>query len=75
LAIQNSIHVSDELLAKAQAQGKTADEPAEETLRKGLDERSWQELLDYGRERGRASGYTEEDVPRVVKEWLREQPG
>ena len=73
------VHVSDELLAelqsKAAAQGKTVDELAEAALRKGLEEQSWQDLLAYGRERGRASGYTEEDVPRIIKEWRREQHG
>jgi predicted transcriptional regulator len=72
MATQNSIHVSDELLAelrvKAQAQGKTVDELAEAALRKGLEEQSWQDLLAYGLERGRASGYTEDDVPEVVRE-------
>jgi len=72
MAAQNSIHVSDELLAelrtKAQVAGKTVDELAEETLRRGLEEQSWQDLLAYGFERGRASGYTEDDVPRVVRE-------
>jgi plasmid stability protein len=76
MATQN-IHLSDELLAelqtKAAADGKTVDELAEETLRKGLEDRSWQELLEYGRERGRASGYTEEQIPDVVKQWRREQ--
>jgi len=79
MATQNSIHVSEELLAelqsKAAAEGKTVDELAEAVLRKGLAEQSWQDLLAYGRERGSASGYTEEDVPRVVKEWRREQRG
>lgn len=79
MATQNNVHVSDDLLAelqaKAKAEGKTVDELAEDALRKGLEERSWQELLAYGQERGRASGYTEEDVPQVVKEWRREQRG
>jgi hypothetical protein len=72
MATQNSIHVSDELLAELRANaltaGKTVDELAEETLRKGLEEQSWQDLLAYGLERGRASGYTEDDVPQVVRE-------
>ena len=72
-----NVHVSDELLAelqsKAAAEGKTLDELAGAALRKGLEEQSWQDLLAYGRERGRASGYTDEDVPRIVKEWRREQ--
>jgi hypothetical protein len=79
MATQNNVHVSDALLAElqaqAQAEGKTVDELAEEALRKGLEERSWQELLTYGQEQGRASGYNEEDVPKVVKEWRREQRG
>ena len=72
MATQNSIHVSDELLAelqaKAAAEGKTVDELAEEAIRQCLEDRAWQDLLDSGRERGRASGYSEEDVPRVVRE-------
>ena len=71
MATQNNVHVSDELLvelqAKAQAEGKTVDELAEETLRKGLDERDWQDLLAYGHQTGRESGYTEADVPEIVK--------
>jgi Ribbon-helix-helix protein, copG family len=79
MGTQNNVHISDELLAelqaKAQAQGKTVDELAEEALRLGLEDRAWQDLLAYGQERGRASGYTERDVPRVVKEWRRERRG
>ena len=72
-----NVHLSDELLAelrsKAQAEGKTVNEMAEEALRKGLEKQAWQDLLEYGGERGRTSGHTEEDVPRLVKEWRREQ--
>ena len=75
----NIIHVSDELLAdlqeKAVSKGRTVDDLAEEALRKGLEDQQWQDLLAYGMENGRASGYTEEDVPRIVKEWRREQHG
>ena len=71
MATQNSIHVSDELLAelraKAQTAGKTVDELAEEALRRALEEPPWQDILAYGRERGQASGYTEDDVPQVVR--------
>jgi len=79
MAAHDGIHVSDELLAelaaRAAAEGKTVDELAEAAIRKGLEEQSWQALLAYGEERGRASGYTGEDVPNVVKEWRREQRG
>ena len=71
MATQNRIHVSDELLAelqaKAAAEGKTVDELAEEALRQGLEDRSWRDLLEYGRKNGAASGYTEDDVPEIVR--------
>jgi len=71
MATQNNVHVSEELLAelqaKAQTEGKTVDELAEEALRKGLEERAWQDLLAYGLETGRESGYAEADVPDIVK--------
>ena len=77
MSAELTIRVSEELLADLQAKaaesGKTMDEVAEETLRTGLEERAWQELIAYGRERGQASGYTEDDVPGLVKEWRREQ--
>ena len=72
----NNLHVSDDVLAllaaKAEAEHKSVDQIAEETLREGLKEKSWQELLDYGLERGKASGYTEDQVPEVVHEWRKE---
>ena len=69
--VTNNVHVSEELLAelqsKAAAEGKTVDELAEEAMRKGLEERSWQELLEYGQQTGHASGYVEADMPEIVK--------
>jgi plasmid stability protein len=71
MSAQNTIHVSDGLLAelreKAASEGKSIDELAEEALRKGLEEHSWQDLLEYGLQTGSASGYTEADVPEIVK--------
>jgi plasmid stability protein len=67
----NNLHVPEDLLAelqaKAQAEGRTVEELAEEALRQSLQERSWQDLLAYSFETGRASGYTEADVPVIVK--------
>ena len=72
MVTQNNVHIPDDLLAELQAkaaeEGKSVDQLAEEAVRKGLEARAWQDLLAYGRERGRASGYTEEDVPRIVRE-------
>jgi hypothetical protein len=73
------VHVSEELLtelrSKAQVEGRTVDDLAEEALRKGLEERTWEDLFAYGRKTGNPSGYAEEDVPEIVKEWRREQRG
>jgi hypothetical protein len=71
-----NLHVSDELLAelrsKAESEGRNVDDVAEEGLRQGLEDRAWLELLAYAGENGRASGYAEQDVPRLVREWRRE---
>jgi hypothetical protein len=71
--MQNNIHVPDELLAelhaKAAVEGKSVDEVATEALRMGLEDRSWRNLLEYGRQKGLESGYTEADVPGIVKQW------
>jgi hypothetical protein len=74
--VERTINVPDDLLARIEStvaqQGKSVDQWIEEALRAQLEDRAWQDLLAYGREKGLASGYSEEDVPRVVKEWRRE---
>jgi len=71
MATQNNLHVPEDLLAelqaKAAAEGKSVEELAAEALRKGLEECVWQDLLEYGRRTGRESGYTEADVPEIVR--------
>ena len=77
MVTEHRILVSDDvwaqLEAKARAEGRPIDQLVEDTLRDGLEERSWQDLIGYGRERGRKSGIIEADVPKVVKEWRNEQ--
>jgi len=72
-----TVHVPDDLLAKLQAQaaaeGKSVDELAAEALRKFLEDRAWQDLLAYGRERGQSKGFTEDKAADVVHEWRKEQ--
>ena len=79
MVTEHRILVSDDvwaqLEAKARAEGRPVDQLVEETLRDGLEERSWQELIAYGQERGRISGIVEADVPKVVREWRNEQHG
>ena len=61
------------LAAKAAASGKTVEELAEEALRASLEEPSWDGLLAYGQERGRLSGFTEEQSADTVHAWRTEQ--
>jgi hypothetical protein len=68
----NNLHVPDDVLAllaaKADAEHKTVDQIAEETLRAGLKGKSWTELLARGSEYGQKSGISEDDVVNVVHE-------
>ena len=72
-----NLHVPEDLLAgleaKAAATGKTLGELAEEAVRASLTESSWDDLLAYGQERGRISGFTEEQSADIVHEWRKEQ--
>jgi hypothetical protein len=69
--MERTINLPDDLIAQIEGtvaqQGKSVDTWIEETLRAQLEERSWQDLLAYGRQKGLESGYTEEDVPAIVK--------
>ena len=77
MAAHNRLTIPEQLLAQihaaAQAEGKSPEQWLAEAVQARLDEREWCDLLEYGRERGRASGYREEDVPGLVKDWRREQ--
>jgi hypothetical protein len=53
----------------------TPDELAVETLRAGLRQQSWQAKAARWQEYGKASGYTADDVPDVVRQWRNEQHG
>ena len=68
---------------RAQEEGKTADELANELLAPLLEirrrvessDRRWQQLLDYGHEQAERLGITERDVDRLIHEWRSEQRG
>jgi hypothetical protein len=73
----------EEVGKRAQEEGKTADELANELLGPLLEirrqaeasDRRWQNLLDYGRGRAEKLGITENDVDRLIHEWRSEQRG
>ena len=72
--------VLQQLAEQGKAEGKTADGLANELLSVLLklrmqsksDDR-WQSLLAYGKGQAQKLGIKESDVPRLVKEWRREQ--
>jgi metal-responsive CopG/Arc/MetJ family transcriptional regulator len=68
----------DELIQKVEdcalAENKQPAEVLEEAVRKYLDDRSWAKLVEYGRERGAATGYQgEEGVDRAIAEYRAEK--
>jgi hypothetical protein len=75
----NNVRLPEDLLAEleaqAQSRGLTPDELAVETLRAGLRQQSWQANLARWQEYGKTSGYTDDDVPDVVRQWRNEQHG
>ncbi|HXE62136.1 MAG TPA: hypothetical protein VN519_01270 [Bryobacteraceae bacterium] len=77
--MERTISLPDDLLAQvegtASRQGKNVDQWLEGVVRAELEDRRWRELLEYGRQKGRESDYRESDVPDVVREWRRENPG
>jgi hypothetical protein len=76
-SMERTINLPDDLFAQIEGtvaqQGKSVDQWIEESLRAQLEERSWRDLLAYGLATGRESGYSESEVPDLVKQWRREQ--
>lgn len=69
--MERTISLPDDLLAQIEGeaahQGKSVDRWLEDAVRTQLKDREWRDLLEYGLETGRASGYAEADVPGIVK--------
>jgi hypothetical protein len=77
MGAQNTISIPGELLAQMQAaaaaEGKTTEEWLTEAVQARLEDLQWRNLFAYGSERARASGYGEEDLSSVIKQWRHEQ--
>jgi hypothetical protein len=67
----NNTYLPPDLLAElepiALSEGISVDEVAARELRERLRDRSWQATLERGREYGRVSGITEDQVSEVVR--------
>jgi predicted transcriptional regulator len=65
------------LAAEVEAAAAEESRPAIEILRDAVEhylkERRWQKLFAYGERRARELGLTEEDVPRLIAEYRRDQ--
>ena len=75
--MERTITLPDDLVAQIEGaaahQGKKLNQWLEEALRSQLEDRSWHDLLEYGRTKGQEPGYSESDVSGVVRAWRREQ--
>jgi hypothetical protein len=74
MATQNNLHIPDDLLAdlraKAQAEGKTVDELAEEALRQCLEERQWADIVN--RTRPYVEGVSDSEIDSRRAEYRKE---
>ena len=65
------------LVAEVQAAADEESRPAGDVLREAVErylrERRWQKIFAYGEKRARELGLTEDDVPRLIAEYRREQ--
>ena len=65
----------EQVAERAQAEGKTPDEVANEAIGFALREGRWGKLLAYGKRQSTALGLTESDVPRLIAESRHERRG
>jgi predicted transcriptional regulator len=72
-----SVALPDDLITAvseiAQASGKTTDQVVEDATRRYVAHERLDRLVRRNEGRAAALGISEEDVPRVIEEWRREQ--
>jgi hypothetical protein len=72
-------HLPPGLLAEVESAAQEEQRPPQEMLRevieRGLKERRWERTLAYGQERARATGFSEDDIPRLIAESRQERSG
>jgi hypothetical protein len=74
LDIPGDLYTQLQAKAEAEAEGKTVDEMALETLRESLDRESIIDIADrFSKKYASRVKYTPEQVPDVVHEWREEQ--
>ena len=75
--MEKNVALPDELLATvsklAALRGKTPDEVIEIATRRYVAREDYDQLVRRNEDRARELGIGEDDVPRIVEEWRREQ--
>ena len=61
-----------EIQSAAAAQHRTADEVAEDAVRKYLDAQNWAKFVERNERRAREMGIAEDDVDRLITEYRAE---
>jgi hypothetical protein len=61
-----------EMEAVAEAEGITLDEVAQNAVQRFLEDRHWQQLVSYGKDRAARLGLDSDDVSRLIAESRRE---
>lgn len=56
----------------ARTQNRRAAEVLQDAVKQYLERQSWEEFVGRNEQRARDMGLTEEDVPRIVEEYRRE---
>lgn len=62
-----------EIQAAAEEEQRAPSALVREAIERYIADRDWQKIFAYGEERAKALGLTEEDVPRLIAEYRREQ--
>ena len=65
--------VLEALKERAEAEGRTPDEVANDAIQAGLEQASWAAFIAKGRKYGEASGYKPEDLEQIREELRNEQ--
>jgi predicted transcriptional regulator len=71
-----TVHLSPEMADRVeevrQKRGWTLEQLVEDALARYIDEREWEDLLEYGTRQSGSQGLTKDDVERLIEEYRAE---
>jgi hypothetical protein len=65
--------LAKEVRAAAEEEHRQAGDVLRDAVERYLRERRWQKIFAYGERRARELGLSEEDIPRLIAEYRRDQ--